>query len=82
MMCPERPTEDTERGPVADGALDRWTDARLVETYRRLRGDLRRRGFDGATGHRTGRVEIELRRFGLDPGAIARDVEGRPEEPS
>jgi hypothetical protein len=46
---------------------------RLVERYRRLSHDLRRRGFDEVTVRRMGRVERELRERGLDPDTIAEE---------
>ena len=55
--------------------LQYWNDGRLIETYRRLSHDLRRRGFDERTIHRMGRVEVELRARDLDPDAIAREVD-------
>lgn len=52
-----------------------WDENRLVETHRRLSHDLRRWGFDEQTVHRMGRIEGKLRDRGLDPDAIAREVE-------
>jgi 8-oxo-dGTP pyrophosphatase MutT (NUDIX family) len=62
--------------PVDDyDELRYWNDRRLLETYRRLSHDLRRRGCDERTVHRMGRVEEELRARDLDPDVIAREVD-------
>lgn len=77
-MRPDNATalEDVEQSPVNDyDDLQRWDDAELVETYRRLSHDLRRRGFEEWTVDRMGRVEAELRARDLDPDAIARAVD-------
>jgi len=70
--------EDAAASPVRDyDRLRYWGDGRLIDTYRRLSLDLRRRGFDERTVHRMVRVEEELRDRDLDPDGIAREVEDR-----
>lgn len=48
---------------------------RLVETYRRLSHDLRRRGFEEGTVRWMGCIERELHERGLDPDTIAEEVD-------
>jgi len=78
-MTPDQftPTDDAVEDRIPDyEALRRWGDRRLLDAYRRLSRDLRRRGFDEGTVHRMGRVEVELRDRGFDPDEIARVVDG------
>lgn len=75
-MSPDGSTADGDTDPIRDyGLLHHWGDVRLVETYRRLSHDLRRRGFDEGTVRRMGRVERELRARDLDPDTIAEEVD-------
>lgn len=50
-----------------------WRDRRLIETYRRLSRDLRRRGFERRTAHLMGCVEEGLRDRDIDPERIVRN---------
>lgn len=47
-----------------------WEDRRLIETYRRLSRDLKRRGFETETVHRMGCVEVELRDRDINPDKV------------
>jgi len=55
--------------------LSAWEGGRLVDTYRGLSLDLRRRDYDEQAVRRMIRVEEELCRRGVDTDEIAREVE-------